>query len=117
MMVTPIAAEILEVAIPFRLTFRHALAARSAGSSVIVRLVDEHGHTGFGEGAPREYVSGESLATVTAALQEMLPAFLCRSQATLAQAADELAAFARALPRHAHAAFCALELALLDLVG
>lgn len=116
-MVRPIRAEVLQLAIPLRLTFKHALAERSAGESVVVRLVDDAGRIGTGECAPREYVTGETPATVRATLARLLPRFLDQEYDSLATAANALADAARELPRNEHAAFCVLELALLDLVG
>ena len=116
-MVKPTRAEVLQLEIPLRVTFRHALAARSAGESVVVRLADDAGGTGFGECAPRQYVTGETAATVRQTLSRLLPRFLGRDYASLAAASAVLADAARDLPRAEHAAFCALELALLDFVG
>lgn len=47
--------------IPFRSSFRHASAERSLTQSIWVEARDAAGVTGFGEGCPREYVTGESL--------------------------------------------------------
>ncbi len=116
-MVKPIRAEVLQLAIPLRITFKHTLAERSAGESVVVRLVDDAGRIGTGECAPREYVTGETPATVRQTLARLLPRFLDQEYDSLTTAARALANAARELPRNEHAAFCALELALLDLVG
>ena len=110
-------AELLRLAIPLRVTFRHALAERRVGDSVAVRLADDRGNVGWGEGAPRDYVSGESAASAGATLRRLLPKFVGQRFATLADAAAALTAVAGGLAREEHAAFCALELAVLDLVG
>lgn len=116
-MLTPQQAEVFDVAIPLQLTFRHALAERSEAQSVVVRIADGDGRAGFGECAPREYVSGETAATVRTTLSRMLPGFLGQRYRSFGELETDLAAAARTLPRDEHAAFCALELALLDLGG
>ncbi len=110
-------AELLQLAIPLRITFRHALAERSVGDSVVVRLADERGNVGYGECAPRDYVSGEDAGSVAATLDRLLPRFVGQAFPSLDAAAEALAPLARTLRRDEHAAFCALELAVLDLVG
>jgi L-alanine-DL-glutamate epimerase-like enolase superfamily enzyme len=110
-------AEVLQLRIPLRVTFRHALAERSVGDSVVVRLTDARGNTGHGECAPRDYVSGEDSRSVGATLDRLLPRFVGRAFGSLADATAELEQAATGLARDEHAAFCALELAVLDLVG
>jgi muconate cycloisomerase len=110
-------AELAVLAIPFRFGFRHALAERDVGSGVIVTVRDGEGRTGHGECAPREYVTGETPRTVCGTLSRSLPGWLSRSFASFAELTEALARAATDLPRREHAAFCALELALLDLGG
>ena len=48
--------------IPFKTSFKHASADRAKTASVWVEAHVTHGGlTGYGEGCPREYVTGESL--------------------------------------------------------
>lgn len=110
-------AEVLDLAIPLRHTFRHSLAERRASASVVVRLHAADGTVGHGEGAPRDYVTGESPASVRAVLARRLPHFVGQEFVSLPEAAACLGELAGDLPRDEHAAFCALELAVLDLVG
>jgi L-alanine-DL-glutamate epimerase-like enolase superfamily enzyme len=56
-----ISAEVLSI--PFKVTFKHASAERKAMQSLWVEVRTPGGATGLGEGCPREYVTGESLAT------------------------------------------------------
>ena len=51
--------------LPFRVSFQHASAARSKGDSVLVRAQSD-GLVGYGEGCPREYVTGETWDTAQA---------------------------------------------------
>jgi muconate cycloisomerase len=50
-----------QVRIPFKRPFRHASYSRSSTDNVVVRCTLENGVTGFGEGVPREYVTGETI--------------------------------------------------------
>jgi len=109
---------ILETRIPFRFTFRHALASRHEGHGVLVRVIDEDGNVGYGECVPRSYVTGETPESVIQTLREELaPPWIgtvVRSfDGLVGRLQDRLAS----LPRDQHAAHCALELALLDVGG
>lgn len=100
--------------IPFRTVFKHASAARTIAENVIVLIEDEDGLVGYGEGCPRPYVTGES--------QESAQAFLHRRAESVAVEVDSVAALHawisgdREIDANPSAA-CALELALLDLLG
>lgn len=50
--------------IPFVESFRHSLYERSRSDAVVVRVVDELGNEGFGEGLPRDYVTGETSSSM-----------------------------------------------------
>ena len=51
--------------IPFRAAFKHASATRRVAENVIVRIEDDDGLVGLGEGLPAPYVTGETVATAT----------------------------------------------------
>ena len=51
--------ELSRLAIPFRETFRHASASRSATESVWAEARTTDGVVGYGESCPRGYVTGE----------------------------------------------------------
>lgn len=111
--------DVLTAELPFRFSFGHALAERTSSTNVLVRLALADGSVGWGEGVPREYVTGETIEGATAALADRLaPALL---GATVGEAEDvpELLAGAveRVGPELDNAARCALELALLDACG
>src|SRR5438552_17345634 len=57
------------VRIPLRRRIRHASHSRTETDNVLVRCVLEDGTVGFGEGVPREYVTGESIDSVLDLLQ------------------------------------------------
>ncbi len=102
----------------FRVPVAHSLARRRHTVNVCVSAHSSGGCVGHGECVPREYVTGETAATVAEALGSMIhPAV-----DAVFEGHDELAAF---LDDHGRsddgarnpAAWCALELALLDLAG
>jgi len=49
--------------IPFKVNFKHSSADRNKTKSVLVCTETSNGHIGFGEGCPREYVTGESISS------------------------------------------------------
>lgn len=92
--------------------FRHPAAERTDGESLWVRAWRK-GISGFGEGCPRTYVAGDDLASSLAMIQERFvsgkEAFSCF---------EDMTAFASAnqdLIDRFPSAWCALEMALLDL--
>lgn len=115
--------DVLTAQLPFRFSFGHALAERAASTNVYVKLTLDDGTVGFGEGVPREYVTGETEDTAVAALCERYaPPLLgrrLRDPDDTARALDELlpAGGSRADRAVDGAAWCALELALLDAAG
>lgn len=50
------------IRIPFRQAFSHVAASRAQTEAVLVCAAGEQGLTGYGEGCPRSYVTGETLA-------------------------------------------------------
>ena len=61
------------VSVPLAVAFDHASHARTHSASVLVELTLASGHRGWGEGAPRPYVTGETLDTAVGALTETDP--------------------------------------------
>jgi muconate cycloisomerase len=110
-------ADLFLIALPLRLTVRHALAARRVSRTLLVRLVDDDGREGWGEGVPREYVTGEDPERSFAHLAgEVLPALLGAGCAGAEELPPLLARLLAPLPG-AQSCCCAAELALLDLAG
>ena len=101
--------------VPFRLVFRHASASRSEAANVIVAARGPEGQTGYGEGCPRKYVTGETVGSAAAFIEKQKP-LLIRQVEDL----EGLRAWIRANGDEIDAnpaAFCALEIAVLDLLG
>lgn len=111
--------EVFSVVFPLRAPFVHHLAARREARSLIVRARLSDGTLGYGEALPRPYLTGETEATARAALLGPLARLaLGWALADLPSAARLLCgAEARAAREQAPAAFCGLELALLDAAG
>jgi muconate cycloisomerase len=115
-----VSATVYALRIPFLSSVRHSLAGRSWSDSVVVRVVDADGAEGFGEAAPRPYVTGETPADVVEHLTRVLwPAVRGAVPPDLRGPADA-EAVAELVPgrgpeagRH-HAARAAMELAIVD---
>ncbi len=110
--------ELLSLALPFRFAFRHALAERRSVDCVLLRVTGTDGVTGMGECVPRDYVTGETPASVREALERhLVPPLRGAVFETFDAVVAALSDLGRGLARGHHAAFCALELAVLDAAG
>jgi len=104
-----------ELRIPFKVAFRHASAERAETSSVWVDAIASDGTIGCGESCPRPYVTAETLATARA--------FVLSHEAALRTEVTSVETLRQWLDAHHDdidanpAAWCAIELALLDLFG
>ncbi|MEV5705076.1 enolase C-terminal domain-like protein [Actinoallomurus sp. NPDC052274] len=67
---------VLTVAAPLAVGFDHASHTRTHSASVLVELTLASGHRGWGEGAPRPYVTGETLDSAVDALVTAAPDIL-----------------------------------------
>jgi muconate cycloisomerase len=111
------------IRIPLRRAIRHATHTRAETDNVLVRCVLEDGTTGYGEGVPRDYVTGETVDSALDLLHRSdLAAQLepCRDFGHAVSLAERL----RLAPVpgderdcQGNAARCAVELALLDACG
>ena len=104
-----------ELRIPFTVAFRHAAAERAETQSVWIDAIDADGTIGSGESCPRHYVTGETLETARA--------FTDRHETALRSKIDSFETLRAWAAAHRQdidanpAAWCALELAILDLLG
>jgi L-alanine-DL-glutamate epimerase-like enolase superfamily enzyme len=107
--------EFRELGIRFKTAFRHAAAERTATETVWIDAVASDGAAGSGESCPRSYVTGEAIATARA--------FVSRHEASLRSSITDIETLQAWMADHEEdidanpAAWCALELALLDLIG
>lgn len=98
--------------IPFRQRFSHASASRVATSSLWVDAVLPSGAHGVGEACPRAYVTGETLTSA----RDFFDSVRTEVMADILDAASLrawVATHAARIDRHP-AAWCAIELALID---
>jgi len=110
--------DIITVDIPMRQSVRHALAERSVARNILVAAHDEAGNTGWGECCPRPYVTGETIDSVKQDLDTtILPQLLDRELESFELARTLLEPLLDEMARNQQAAFCAAELAVLDLAG
>lgn len=109
-MIESIAARSLEI--PFKTAFSHASASRDTTHSLWVEARMRDGTAGFGEGCPRDYVTGETLEGALAFVSRFTEIWLneIHDHETLAAWTRTHRAEIDASP----AAWCAVELALLD---
>jgi muconate cycloisomerase len=113
-----VAATLYALRIPFVESFSHSATERRWSDSVVVRVRDDAGTEGFGEGSPRPYVTGE---TVESMLDHLAGELWPRVAHREVPPADDLEALAAWLPEThiagalaPHASRAALELAVLD---
>jgi L-alanine-DL-glutamate epimerase-like enolase superfamily enzyme len=105
---------LVEPKIPFKTVFKHASASRSITESVIVVAKSESGLKGYGEGCPRSYVTGESTKSVSQFVETHLKNILKISNY------DDLQNWVnqnQGLLDKNPSAWCAVELAILDLLA
>lgn len=104
-----------QIAIPFRVKFRHASAERSETSSLWVEAISESSLIGYGESCPRSYVTGESL--------ESAQSFFSQHQDAICNEITSLSTLRAWAAKHQNelnsnpAAWCAIELSILDLLA
>ncbi len=104
-----------QISIPFRVKFRHASAERAETSSLWVEAISENSLIGYGESCPRGYVTGETMASAQKFFSQYQDA-ICNeitSLSTLRTWAKKHQNELNANP----AAWCAIELAILDLLA
>lgn len=107
--------DVIPVEIPFRTAFSHASARRKASAAVMVRLCDDDGLCGYGEGCPRQYVTGETVATALLWLRARVGPFRETIQ-TVTDLCSLCESHEAEIDRNP-SAFCAFELAILDLMA
>ena len=103
------------LAIPFNVAFRHASAERATTQALWVEARTRDGAVGFGEGCPREYVTAESMRSART--------FVAAHRRDWLESIRDVGELTDWVARHRAdidanpAAWTAVELALLDLIG
>ncbi|MBX3399360.1 MAG: dipeptide epimerase [Gemmataceae bacterium] len=115
--------EVRHVRVPLKKPIKHASHVRTETDNIVVRIKLGDGSTGYGEGVPRDYVTGETVETAIALLKrsdlerQLKP---CTDFADALRHAEELTlADVPGDDRkcQGNAARCAVELAYLDAFG
>ena len=107
--------DIFSFPVPFNVVFRHASASRAQAENLIVAAYSDCGQVGYGEGCPRDYVTGETV--------EGGAAFIRIHAAPIIDAVTDQESLRTWIETHKDlidenpAAFCAVETAILDLIG
>jgi muconate cycloisomerase len=116
--------ELFAVDLPFRKPFKHAAAERTSSYSLFLKCTTDTGAVGFGESLPREYVTGESRASAFAMLRDdILPRLIEQRFETMQAVENFLQECDGQTPGWVPcdtpqtAAWCAVDLALLDAFG
>jgi len=112
-----ISHKIVPVHFDFGMDVSHSLASRSSTVNICVVLESESGLKGYGECVPRSYVTGETPDSVMTYFEELEHEIAARSYSRPRDVVDELETAWTAHGRENPAAFCALDIALLDLAG
>lgn len=116
-------ATLYALKIPFVAAFRHHLCQRHYSDSLVIKLTTDSGISGYGEGVARPYVTSETPATCSARIRQHVQTHcLGADLGTIDprdpwEALDALCTISPSTPQsNWHAARCAVEVALLDLV-
>ncbi len=110
--------KVYTVEIPIRFAVSHMLAKRKVARNILVCVIGDNNLAGWGESCPRPYVTGESIDTAKRnLLNDILPPMIGSSFSDLCELIEVLTSMLDGLDRNRQAAFCAAELAVLDLAG
>ena len=106
-----------KVKLPFSFDFSHSLRKRSYVNNIIVEIISQHEEIiGYGEGAPRSYVTGESIESTVKSIRHFIKHdTFPRKLNYISQIWNYVDDITRG--RKHNAAICALETALLDALG
>ncbi|GAC1465322.1 MAG: dipeptide epimerase [Isosphaeraceae bacterium] len=115
--------ELFHVAVPLRTKVRHASHERTVSDNLIVKVTLDSGEFGYGEGVPRSYVTGETVASTFATLRSIDLAQQVGRPTTYDQVVSRLERLefpetqADSRGMMGNSARCAFELAALDAYG
>jgi L-alanine-DL-glutamate epimerase-like enolase superfamily enzyme len=105
--------EFINLEIPFRRTFKHAAAERKSTETIII-VAHNHSVKGYGEGCPRRYVTGEDISSCK---------IFFDTYSVQLRAIEDLEALKSWVSNNSSlidknpAAWCAIEMALLDILA
>ena len=108
---------VYQVLLPFSADFTHSLRKRSSAKNIVAEVIAEQGKIkGYGEGAPRSYVTGESQESATISIKDFIKQ---NNFPWKLYDVSQIWEFVDNLPhgKEHHCALCAIETALLDALG
>jgi muconate cycloisomerase len=108
---------VYKILLPFSGDFSHSRKKGSSANNIVVEIIDEQGKiNGYGEGAPRLYVTGESQESATKSVSNLAQK---NSFPWELNDISQIWDFVDNLPdiKEHHSAICALEMSLLDALG
>jgi L-alanine-DL-glutamate epimerase-like enolase superfamily enzyme len=110
---------IYHIRLPLKIAFAHARSVRRETDNIVVEAIAENGMSGFGEGVPREYVTGETPESSLRYLAEFDYSLLSGEWDSMESGVARLERHSACIPVRSGSAFpgaayCALELGLLD---
>ena len=108
---------IYQVVLPFSADFTHSLRKRSSVKNIVAEVIAEQGKIkGYGEGAPRSYVTGESQESATRSIKGFIKQnnfpWELHDVSKIWEFVDSLSN-----GKERNSAICAIETALLDALG
>jgi L-alanine-DL-glutamate epimerase-like enolase superfamily enzyme len=108
------AVNVFQLLLPFSGEFAHSVRKRNSVKNIVVEIIADQGEiTGYGEGAPRSYVTGEMQKNTANEIKDLVERYpFPWDQNNVTQIWD----FVDSLPREKifNSAICALEMGLLD---
>jgi L-alanine-DL-glutamate epimerase-like enolase superfamily enzyme len=108
---------VCQTALPFSGDFSHARRKASSAHNIIVEIIANHGKIrGYGEGAPRIHVTGESQESAAESVKRLV---MSKEFPWNLENISEVWGFGDKLrvEKEQHSALCSVELALLDALG
>jgi L-Ala-D/L-Glu epimerase len=108
---------IYKLLLPFSYEFAHSLRKRNSVKNVIIEIIADKGQIiGYGEGAPRSYVTGETQDGAASSVKDLIEKYIFPWELN---DVDQIWDFVDSLPdeKDHNSAICALEMALLDTLG
>jgi L-alanine-DL-glutamate epimerase-like enolase superfamily enzyme len=111
--------DIWHLKLGFQSPIKHSLATHEGSNNLVLGVTTDEAITGYGEGVPRAFVTGEVLDDSLSFVKGVLaPAILARDFHSPLELPKALEVLYRQSQAQRHpAAFCALETALLDAAG
>ncbi len=107
--------ELFLISVPFKERFTHSTKSRKESENIILKIYSKD-NVGYGEGVPREYVTGESANMCLKTLQlKILPHFKDIKIKSKKQILKLLWDYRQKLRTNELSAFCAFEIAILHL--